>query len=657
MKKFLIKHLAIALALSFATADLRATIHDIDVGSFFFNPQKTVVSPGDSVRWTRVSGIHTTSSVAPSAKVWDSGSLSLLLGQQFMVQFTAGDGPGPFPYVCNFHPFSMKDTIFMSIPAEPIRFAFVLDGIQTNPCGTAGNSERGFGLATLSPDSSELSIFVVHDVASPVGGHVHLGAPCVSGGIQFSFASSASPISETWALSASDVTNLLNGDLYINIHRSFALDDEIRGQIVQEKIRFIYNLDEAQANAGGGTGSFASGFGVSVLSADAKELTTSVTHDVSGITDGHIHLGAPGVSGTIQQSFSSASSPISDVWMLDTTDIKNLISGDLYVNLHSGAFGAGEIRGQIIRDKACFAFPLTEAEADTGNGTGSSATGFGVCVLNSDQSELSIHVEHDVVNVSDGHIHLGAPGVGGAIQFAFSSFTSPIDQTWTLTNADVDNLLAGDLYVNIHSTAFPLGEIRGQIDQGAVAVNFSLDEAQADTCNGTGSLATGTATATLKAEAKQLTISITHDVSGIQNSHLHLGFPCVGGPIQFSFASSVSPISEIWYLDTGSVADFLRGELYANLHSTSFSAGEIRGQLVNDPSCCAKRGNINGSGDQVIDISDLTYLVAFMFGGGAPPPCMEEGNTNGSVDGLIDISDLTYLVAFMFGGGPPPPGC
>ncbi len=71
--------------------------------------------------------------------------------------------------------------------------------------------------------------------------------------------------------------------------------------------------------------------------------------------------------------------------------------------------------------------------------------------------------------------------------------------------------------------------------------------------------------------------------------------------------------------------------------------------------CVGFRGNINGDAGDVIDISDLVYLVAYMFQGGTPPPCFDEADVNG--DGVIDISDLVYLVAYMFQGGPQPPSC
>jgi hypothetical protein len=44
-----------------------------------------------------------------------------------------------------------------------------------------------------------------------------------------------------------------------------------------------------------------------------------------------------------------------------------------------------------------------------------------------------------------------------------------------------------------------------------------------------------------------------------------------------------------------------------------------------------------------------------MFSGGPPPPCAEEADVNG--DATLDISDMVYLVDFMFSSGPPPSEC
>ena len=82
-------------------------------------------------------------------------------------------------------------------------------------------------------------------------------------------------------------------------------------------------------------------------------------------------------------------------------------------------------------------------------------------------------------------------------------------------------------------------------------------------------------------------------------------------------------------------------------------------QLV---SCCVGiLGNANGDGTEMVNISDVTYLVDHLFGIplGPAPPCPEEGNANGDVGEFINISDVSYLVEHLFGVplGPAPPAC
>jgi len=76
-----------------------------------------------------------------------------------------------------------------------------------------------------------------------------------------------------------------------------------------------------------------------------------------------------------------------------------------------------------------------------------------------------------------------------------------------------------------------------------------------------------------------------------------------------------------------------------------------------DVGCCVYRGDVDHSGQLPVDISDLIYLIEYMFDGGAEPLCQEEADING--DGLltIDIADLVHLIDYMFQDGPPPPSC
>ncbi|MEE8576627.1 MAG: dockerin type I repeat-containing protein, partial [candidate division Zixibacteria bacterium] len=62
-------------------------------------------------------------------------------------------------------------------------------------------------------------------------------------------------------------------------------------------------------------------------------------------------------------------------------------------------------------------------------------------------------------------------------------------------------------------------------------------------------------------------------------------------------------------------------------------------------------GDVNNDGFSA-DISDLTYLISYLFGNGPAPEDMNTANVNGI--GGIDISDVTHIVNFMFLDGPDP---
>jgi len=98
----------------------------------------------------------------------------------------------------------------------------------------------------------------------------------------------------------------------------------------------------------------------------------------------------------------------------------------------------------------------------------STATGTATLIFNNTTKAFTITVNHNVVSVTGGHIHIGAIGVNGPIVFPLTSLTSPIAYTSpALTTAQEADLKEGRYYVNLHSTAFPEGEIRGQFDNPA----------------------------------------------------------------------------------------------------------------------------------------------------------------------------------------------
>jgi PKD repeat protein len=65
-------------------------------------------------------------------------------------------------------------------------------------------------------------------------------------------------------------------------------------------------------------------------------------------------------------------------------------------------------------------------------------------------------------------------------------------------------------------------------------------------------------------------------------------------------------------------------------------------------------GDANGDGN--VDISDVVYLISYIFSGGSAPSPLAAGDAN--CDSAVDISDAVYLILYIFSGGAAPcAGC
>ncbi|MDA2930861.1 CHRD domain-containing protein [Acidobacteria bacterium AH-259-O06] len=215
------------------------------------------------------------------------------------------------------------------------------------------------------------------------------------------------------------------------------------------------------------SGSMASGVCTGVLSADQTEFKVVCRHNVADVTGAHIHNGPAGENGPIIFPFDSPTSPILGTAPVDTDFLNNLQAGNLYVNVHSNAFPGGEIRGQILSPAPLSAvLPLQKGQEVPPSVT--PATGECAVAMKADRSELTATCTHNVgagflAVVTAAHIHNGPAGENGPVIFPFDSPTSPITGVAPVDTDFLENLISGNLYVNVHSKAFPGGELRGQI--------------------------------------------------------------------------------------------------------------------------------------------------------------------------------------------------
>jgi hypothetical protein len=94
-----------------------------------------------------------------------------------------------------------------------------------------------------------------------------------------------------------------------------------------------------------------------------------------------------------------------------------------------------------------------------------SASASGIIVIGMDQS-VSGSVSTTGINGTMAHIHEAAPGTNGPV---IIGLTRTSENVWSvpsgsrLNDAQYRAYKAGNLYVNVHSDAFPNGEIRAQI--------------------------------------------------------------------------------------------------------------------------------------------------------------------------------------------------
>jgi hypothetical protein len=62
------------------------------------------------------------------------------------------------------------------------------------------------------------------------------------------------------------------------------------------------------------------------------------------------------------------------------------------------------------------------------------------------------------------------------------------------------------------------------------------------------------------------------------------------------------------------------------------------------------RGDTNADGN--VSLSDIVYLISYLFKHGPAPEPIQKGDTN--CDGNVSLSDIVYLISYLFKGGPPP---
>ena len=313
------------------------------------------------------------------------------------------------------------------------------------------------------------------------------------------------------------------------------------------------------------------------------------------ITMAHTHNGFRGVAGPVVtdlfrfirgnriQGFLTGAD-------IDRGKLDRYLRGGYYLNIHTAANMGGEIRGQIEIEKDEEFVSVLEGAQEVPPVT-TDALGAGSFSLSQSQDKLKFRT---VVSGLSGpitmcHFHQGAFGVAGPVVLDLMSFVNGnvIEGEVTPTPAIVTAMLAGQIYINVHTAANPGGEIRGQLIREA---RFLSHDSRFD-----GTQMVPAVTTTAKA-VSFLRLNSTFDTLRIFVAHTGLS----GAPASLALfqadagqANSGAALTTVTIptgtanafavtltgLNTAAVNLFLTGAVNMVLTTAANPNGEIRGQV------------------------------------------------------------------------------
>jgi hypothetical protein len=237
----------------------------------------------------------------------------------------------------------------------------------------------------------------------------------------------------------------------------------------------------------------------------------------------------------------------------------------------------------------------------------SAATGSAILLydINANTFDLFVTISNLTNTVTLSHIHEGAVGVAGGVvtNLGAEAVYSRNGTTVTGTFRNVTHggnkltLLQNGAYVNFHSAQFPGGEVRGQLiarPKRLVAVmDVAQEQAAFPAVNLTGANLADFGAAVMSYDPGTNRISLRSSVynfrNTLNNSHYHEGAPGASGGVVLNLGNNanaggytnangyISGSFDVPY--TGDPIKLLSGGAYLNYHSTTFTGGELRGQV------------------------------------------------------------------------------
>ncbi len=330
--------------------------------------------------------------------------------------------------------------------------------------------------------------------------------------------------------------------------------------------------------------------GIGSMVGNYNDVTNILTYTISyaglgTVTAMHFHgNAAAGSNAGVKAGITVAASPISGNVTVAEADEAAMLAGMWYINIHTSAFAGGEIRGQVAAAPITHILSAVINEAQEVPASGSAATGSMIGTYNTTTNVLSYIISYSGLTPTAMHFHgNAAAGANAGVKAGITVVPSPISGTVMVAEVDEAAVLGGMWYINIHTAAFPGGEIRGQV-AAAIITTYSLsatiNAAQEVPTN--ASTATGSMTGHYDNSTNILSYNIPYSGLGtVTAMHFH-GNAAAGSNagVKAGITVAASPVIGNVTIAKVDEAAMLAGMWYINIHTSAFAGGEIRGQMA-----------------------------------------------------------------------------
>lgn len=339
--------------------------------------------------------------------------------------------------------------------ADVKHMVMVLTGTQEVP--QTPSAGLGCGYVEIDTDTNQLRYRLVFNnlTSAELGAHIHgPAAPGVNAGILHNLPT-GNVKSGTITYAEANEAAILGGQTYVNIHTTTFPNGEIRGQIVD----MIAALDGNQATPP--NPSAARGVGLFMLDKTNNALTY---HIVSMGVVGEAAGGIYGAANYNQPGLLTETLPAGPVrsgtWTYADFEEADLEDGLFFVQIASADFPDGEIRGQIVPAVV----PMDPGQAVPA--ASSFSTGCAFCSIDRDSNAVGYDVRINLIGSTESATTVnGFAGMGSNAPALTTLPAGPRKVgVWTFGGDTEEASILGDLaYLNVATSAFPAGELRGQI--------------------------------------------------------------------------------------------------------------------------------------------------------------------------------------------------